>query len=109
MSITADHPYVQAALTPEAVPAQLMLLRLNVFEPFGFREAVIPVRKATDPIRVTAHAANMFFTGAADCLNSVVQSVLDCRFPCHQLLLVVVRALRRSRRGRKPCSPGPMP
>jgi hypothetical protein len=70
--ITADYPHVHAAPAPEAVPAELVLLRLNVFEPLRFREAMIPIRKTTDPIGVTAFAANMFFTGSADCFNLLV-------------------------------------
>jgi hypothetical protein len=70
--IAADYPHVHAASAPEAVPAQLMLFRLNVFQPFGLRQAVIPVRKTTDPIWVTALAANMFFTSSADCFNLLV-------------------------------------
>jgi hypothetical protein len=73
VSITADHPHIHAALTPEAVPAKLMLLRLDVFQPLRFGHAMIPVRKAADPIRVTALPADVFFTGAANFLNSVVQ------------------------------------
>jgi hypothetical protein len=72
VSSTADYPYVHAASAPEAVPAQLVLLRLNVFQPFGLRQAMISVRKTTDPIWVTALAANMFLTGAADSFNLLV-------------------------------------
>jgi hypothetical protein len=67
--IAANHPHVHTAFSPETVPAELMLLRLDVFEPLRFREAVVPVRKTTDPIRVAAHTANMFLTGAANFLN----------------------------------------
>ena len=82
--IAADHPHVHAASAPEAVPAELVLLRLDVLQPLRFRQTVVPVRKAADPIRVTAHAADVFLTGTANVLNSVVQSGLDRRFPCHR-------------------------
>jgi hypothetical protein len=82
--IAADYPHVHATLAPEAVPAELVLLRPDIIQPLRFCEAVVPVRKATDPVRVTALATDVFLTGAADYLNSVFQSVLDCRLACHR-------------------------
>lgn len=73
MSSTTDHPDVHAASAPEAVPAKLVLLWLSVLGPLSFRQAMVAVWETTDPIRVAALAANMFFTGAAYRLNSLCQ------------------------------------
>jgi hypothetical protein len=89
VSSTANHPDIHAASTPEAVPAELMLLWLNVFQPLRFREADIPVRKTAYPIRVAALSADVLFAGAPDIFNSAFQPVLYCRFPRHRLPLPV--------------------
>jgi hypothetical protein len=70
VSITADHPHVHAARTPVAVPPELVRLRLLVLGPLRFGQAVVPVREATDPVRVTTLAPNMLRTRATDSLNA---------------------------------------
>jgi len=106
VSITADHPHVHAARTPVAVPPELVVLRLDVFQPLRFGQAMVPVRKTADPIRVATLAADMFRARSTNILNAQSEIRLDCPFPCHRSLPPLVsgpRSPRRAPLARRPC------
>ena len=84
VSITADHPYIHAARAPVAVPPELAVLRLDVLQPLRFREAVVPIRKTADPVRVATLASDMFRARSTYRLNAQSEVLLDCPFPRHR-------------------------
>lgn len=91
MSITADHPHVQTTTAPEPVPPELVVLRLDVFQPLRFRQAVVPVRKAAETVGVSAKRGDVFLARATYVFNSAYQPILHCPFPCHRSLPAVAR------------------
>ena len=76
VSITAYHPHVHTASAPEPVPAELVLLRPGVLAPLCFRQAVIAVGEAAEPVRVTALTSDMLLTRSTYSLNSLAERCL---------------------------------